>query len=991
MAFRTKGLNAITGHGSNQNIQVCPSANLDAARPRGEDGITPYPFSFPMIRSLSLRLPRWLICAVLFASLLFQELHPTVVLNEIMASNGNSLEDEEGDNEDWIELLNTGSHPVDLGGWTLSDRDDRPARWIFPSTTLAPGARLLIWASGKNRRVASHPLHTNFSIATEGERILLSRPDGSLADHLQLGYVPQDVSFGRAPDGANVWRYFEAPTPLEPNPSIGMEKALVPPILSHEAGFYTEPVSLSVHTPDPNATLRYTLDGSTPTLESPEYTGTLLLRDRSPEDEILAKIRDTGGGFALPQSRIAKGTPVRIRAFGEGAIPSPVLTATYFVGIDPAKRYPHMPIITLAFDTEAFFSSTHGIYVNQNWNNRGVEWERVAHMEFFETDGAKVIDQNIGVRIHGGASRNFAKKSLRLYARSAYGRGRFNHRIFPELPYDRYNRLILRNGGNGTDRGIVQDGLMQQLVSGMLFDTQAYRPAIVFLNGEYWGVHNIRERYDRHYIERVHGVDPNQIDLLSGHDSADEGDNTHFRAMMNYIEANDLADPSHYAEVQTRMDTANFIDYQIAQIFLNNTDWPGNNITFWRKRTAYDPHASGSHDGRWRWLMFDVDFGYNLYWASGNPASQHNEAFNTLAFATAQNGPTVGTSSNWPNPPWSTRLLRELLRNNTFRRDFINRFTDQLNTTFLPDHNYALLEKIWDLTWPGYPANKSSAQPPEGLENVERWPAMLQGWGPANAWRGMRVFALARRDHVFTHLRTEFNLSEPVNITIDNATPEYGSIQINSIRIDSETIGLADASRPYPWTGTYVRGHPITLTAHPKPGYSFLGWEGITETDSLVELTPTKDLHLRARFGDRISYDEWRNRVYPDETDPAVSGPYAIAPYGRLELSNLYRYAFGLDAPDDPHAPAATLPQPARAENGFELQIPWPGNRLDVFYQVEELSSAGQPLRVLFDSRFPLPPESSLSEGLLALPIDPPDPNLPARFFRVVVLPAVDP
>lgn len=768
----------------------------------------------------------------------------TVVVNEVMASNGGAVADEDGDFSDWLEVFNTGPAGVALGGWSLSDQESGEARWMFPDgVTIGAGARLVVWASGKDKRVAGAALHTNFSISADGEMITLLGPDGEVADVVPPVAMTRDFSYGRSPDGAAVWRFFEGGSPGGANGTSGVEALLQAPVFSHEAGFYADAFSLVVSSADAGVALRYTLDGSVPTEASALYVGPIGVVDRTPEPEVLARI-DTGEGFMPPTTRIAKGTTVRVRAYRDNALASEVATATFFVGPQLVNRY-DKPVVSITVDADEFFGAERGIYVrgnDENWEKSGVEWERLVHVELFETDGKRVISQDAGARIHGGASRDFATKTLRLYARDEYGGdSHFEHQVFPDAPYTRYKRLLLRPGGNDAGRAIIHDGYNQTLVSHMRFETLAYRPAVVFINGEYWGLKNLRERYDKHYVARVFEVDPDNIDFLTHRNGAEEGDNLHYRAMITYVEQNDLAQPAHYAEVQRRMDTENFMDYQIAEIFLNNTDWPGNNIDFWRLRVPYSPDAPYGHDGRWRWMLFDTDFGFGLYYSSVH-GDRHNEYHNTLAFATATNGP------NWPNPPWSTLLLRSLLRNADFRSEFINRFADQLNTAFQPRRCLALLDELWPQTWTGWnPEEQPGSITNNRFEHTMRWPGLYPSWGPYSGWSGIRSYSLNRAGAVFGHLQSHFGLGSKVEMTFD--CNGGGKLGINTIVIDEDTLGIADPEQPYPWKGAYFSGVPITVTAYPVPGYRFERWLELPgELSPTVVIDPGSETKLTALF-----------------------------------------------------------------------------------------------------------------------------------------------
>ena len=721
--------------------------------------------------------------------------------------------------------------------------------------------------------------------------MLLSRPDGSIADHLEPREIPRDLSYGRAPDANGSWAYFTEATPNAANGASGYSVVLRAPTFSHEAGFYNQALTVSIQSPDSNVTLHYTTDGSVPTEVSPVYPGPIAVHDRSSQMEVFARI-PTSEDYVPPPQRIIKGTVLRVRAFGSDALPSEPATATYFIGPQFENRWKH-PVVSIAVDQDAFFGSSRGIYVmgsnasSPNWHQRGDAWEREINFEFFETGGTRVLNQRAGARIHGGASRNSAKKSLRLYARDEYGNDAFEHRIFPDRPFTSYKRILLRNGGNDAARSIIRDGFMQTLVGHMAFETQAYRPAIVFINGEYWGVHNLRERYDPHYLARTHGVDKDRVDILTSGGSVVEGGNSHYMALRDYLTVNDPALPIHFEEIGRRMDIENFLDYQVAQIYLKNTDWPGNNIDFWRLQTAYDPNAPHGHDGRWRWLMYDVDFGFNLYWENEENLLWH-ENYDTIAYATGASG-QVG-----PNPEWSTRFLRRLLRNDTFRQNFINRMADQLNTAFHPRHVLALLDEVWDRTWPGYPQDKQNPESNPPFEERNRWQKMYNSTLPSQ-WNAMTTFGATRADYMFTHLQTNFSLSDPYALTVDVEPAGAGRIRVNTVEIGVGTFGLADPARPFPWRGRYFREVPVTVTAIPAPGFQFAGWIGLQENTASATFTAPGNTTIVARF-----------EPSPEQPVPAPhalrDGPFAFSDWssGEPEGSFPAHMLFLQSEQDDP-------------------------------------------------------------------------------------------
>ncbi len=820
-----------------------------------------------------------------FAPFMVQAAGQGLVINEVMASNATSIADEDGDFEDWIELYNAGGEAINLIGWGLSDDYGNPFRWVFPDILVQPGDFLLIWASGKNRSNPTNPLHANFSISQAGEEVLITRPDGTRQDELVPIPIPTDVSYGRKPDGADAWYYFSEPTPGSSNSSSGYEGIMEPPVFSSPGGIYKEAFDITISHHDEDAVIVYTLDGSMPCIENLDgttyqykndyaffagtpmgeflsasylsriYDGSITIEDRSAETDKLANMSSTvHPPYYFPVHPLFKGMVVRARAYREKMIPSTITTHSYFITPEGADRF-SLPVISISIQEDMLFNYARGIYTPGidadqwridhpeetyrwpfpgNYQRRGPEAEHPASFELFdELSGQQLLAQNIGLRIHGGATRAFPMKSFRIYARNAYGNSHLFYPFFENRPHSLYKRLILRNSGNDfpTDvdhwasyETMFRDAAIQGVVSHMNFATQAYQPAIVFLNGEYWGIQNIRERYDKYFLERVYGVDPDNIDIITGKDEPKEGDNLHYMATLSYIEEHGLQSEPHYNYIKTRIDVENFIDYQIANIYANNTDWPGNNIDFWRLRTnAYIPDSPYGHDGRWRWLLYDTDFGFSL--RGGHQAYK----FNTLAFATEEDG------TGWPNPPWSTFLLRSFLENQEFRSSFINRFADQLNTGLSSERAERII------------LDKKNVIKDEIEEHFARWGYYYAYSKWENNVGVMLDFADNRPFYQRKHIEEFFDLDGQISVKLDTENRLKGHVCINTIHIHPETTGVDQY--PYPWMGQYFKGVPVEIEAVPVPGFEFSRWEGSsTSTSPLITFDSMEDIAVKAFF-----------------------------------------------------------------------------------------------------------------------------------------------
>jgi hypothetical protein len=818
----------------------------------------------------------------------------TLAINELMAANNSTIADEDGSYEDWIEIHNWGNSIVSLQGIGLSDTPSQPFRWLFPNVQLAPGEFLLVWASGKDRAEPGQPLHTNFSISASGEAIVLTHPSAGTLD--QIGPIPltANLSYGRKPDGVGDLGFFPEPTPGASNSTPAYTEILVPPAFSVVGGFYTQPFSLTLTSSSPGTTIFYTLDGSEPdpvNVDGKTYTykqsyphqpgdplGELLtgkfqtqiyrspfsIVDRSGEANDLAGRLTTWNRSPdghVPDQPVFKGTMVRARTVKEGALSSPIVTHTYFISPDAPERY-KLPVISLAVQEDLLFDYDIGVYTAgvdfdtwraahpdaivdegtpANYSRRGETWEYPVHFELFDQNANRSVDQRLGFRIHGGWSRGYPQKSFRLYASTDYdNRNVLDYPIFTGLtdrvsgqPITTFRRLLLRNSGNDNLYTRLRDPFIQTLLQSLGVDGQAYRPAIHFINGEYWGLINIRERLDRFYIASHYGIDPDDVALLEDNASLEEGtaeDRTDFLALRSYIGMNDMSDPVHFAYAAQRMDMDNFILYHVGEIYAANVDWPHQNITYWRKRTPdTNPGAPTWHDGRWRWLLNDLDHGFGLI---------NNTHHNTLSWATRHSG----------SSDWSTVMLRSLLKNPGFREKFINAMADHMNTTFQPAHVEAVLNTL------------QTAIQPYLDEHVQRWPDTVN-----TSTASILNFAQQRPAVMRQHLIEYFGLVGTAEITLNTLDPEQGFLRINTIEIDHKQTLLSQSQRSIQWKGIYYRDVSIRVTAVARPGYRFRGWAEYPDQQSAsFELLPADGLTLTPLFEPQALLHYW-NFNEPDQ------------------------------------------------------------------------------------------------------------------------------
>jgi len=753
----------------------------------------------------------------------------TVHINEVVSSNTNGISDEDGQWNDWIELYNPGTNGVQLSGWGLSDSATSPFKWIFGNVIIQPGEFLLIWASDKNRNAVTNgnQLHTSYGISSGGEAVVLTRPDGTRVDYFDPIVIPANQSLGRQPDGTGPLLLFSVPTPRAANTNAGILPPANPPQFSMPAGMYTSNITVAISSSVTGGVIRYTLDGSEPSTHSPVYSAPLNLGSKAGTTNNLSTIptnfQPDGPpfyeGWEPPAGEVFKFHTVRARVFADGASPSLAATRSYIIDAAGTNRYT-LPVVSIVTDARNFFDPDIGIYVPGNFNNMtqsGSDWERPGTIEFFEKGGALAFTGNVGLRLHGNTTRTRPRKAIRVYARNPTT---FNYQIYPDKPVQQFSTFILRNAGNDWGQSIMRDMYAQSLMSGVELDRQFGRPAIVFLNGEYWGIHDLRERFDEGYIQHNHGLDASsytqlEIDLavngagIPVYDSGNSALSNSYPDVLSWIELNSPASSSNYEVIRNAIDVDSFINFQQAHMFAANTDWPGNNVRLWRSvATNRSEGAPRTHDARWRYMLYDTDFGFglNFSYVPGNENSDANgKAFgvfaqhDTLSFASSDTA-----TSGYANGYYGTLMLRRLLENEDFKASFITRFSDQLNSNFSLAHVTNKLAQ-----WVGILS-------PEISEHVNRW-RQPYDWN-AEISR-VRSFAEQRTAAVWGHLQGKFNLSAPRQLTVA-AVATQGIVRVNSIQIGPGTPGFSS----YPWTGLYFTNYPVTLIAEPRSGYRFATW-----------------------------------------------------------------------------------------------------------------------------------------------------------------------
>ena len=559
----------------------------------------------------------------------------------------------------------------------------------------------------------------------------------------------------------------------------------LPPTFSAPSGYYDHDLRVTLRSPQPGAQLFFTLDGSTPALTAATpYTQPLHLH-------------------AQPASVVV----LRAQALLPDGQWSPIASATYFMDL-PAS----LPFLSLIVEPDDLWSPDHGIYANPT--QKGTLWERPVTVTYVAQDRESGFELAAGLRVHGGGSREFDKKSFRLYFREDYGSRRLDYPLFEGNEVQSFDRLIVHNGGQDhavTPSPPFPPRLNWTLMRNALADTIAReingcavhdQPVVLFLNGELWGIYYLREHIDETFLDDHYDVEDTDFIEAAGHMHEQEvamGDEENWDNLTAYLESHNLADPAAYAYVQSQVNIDNFIDYNLLQLYGANDDWPERNVHQFR------PRVQG---GQWHWLFWDSDHSFGL--------QPHSSAEMDM----------VERALTYDHPVTEGRdllLLRSLLNNPDFRTQFLTRAADLLNTVLRPDAVIAHIDTL------------AAEIAPDITYETLRW-ASAGNW-PANI-ESLRDFA-RRRPAIFRqHLIASFDLDGTADLAIVPPTSGSGTVAVNDSLIDA-----------LPWQGTYFQGLPVQLTAAPAPGYRFTGWDSPDLPASpTITLTLATSMTLAPRF-----------------------------------------------------------------------------------------------------------------------------------------------
>lgn len=681
-----------------------------------------------------------------------------LVINELMQSNIDCIKDDLNEFPDsWVELYNAGDKAEMLSEYKLGDSDKLKKAYALPDMSIAPGEFVVIYCDK-----VGEGLHTSFRLDSgKGGSVYLFHND-EVTDKVEdwKKQPAPNIAFGKKSEDDDTWGYQYEPTPGAPNCGTLCKDILGEPVFSVPGGVIsgnTEVVlSLPEGTPE-GAEIRYTLNGSEPTKKSYKYTVP----------------------FQLMATKV-----IRAKIFCDGYLSPRSTTHSYIMH----PRELTLPLVSIVTDDKYFYSEKEGIYVQGNYTpgkpNYEYDWRRPINYEYFEEAGKEsVINQLCETRVKGGATRGSALKSLAVYANKRFGTKRFDYEFFPDQTpgIEEFKSFEMRNSGNDFDYMYMRDAVIQQCMGmNVDLDWQPSRPVILYINGTYKGILNIRPRSNEDYVYSYYdGLE--DIDMFENWWELKEGSWDNFNAFKEFYSGNDHT----YAEFEKWMDTEEFCNLMIMGTFFDNKDFPGNNIVMWR------PQAD---DGRWRWVAKDTDFGMGLYGERSN--------YPTLNWIT-----TPGYDNNrndWANQADHTRLFRRLLDTPEFRDMFIDRCAVYMGDFLTPSAITERIDKRYGELKSEYKFHRDLFNP--------WWPTYSDeiNWG--------KKWSRERWTFFYKHLAEFFGLDTPVELTIDKGAEKGRKLVINDVALTGDEF----AGKFFPGRrlvvkslsdndGLYVNGWEVTV------------------------------------------------------------------------------------------------------------------------------------------------------------------------------------
>jgi len=727
-----------------------------------------------------------------------------IVINELLAKNVSWSMDEGFNFSNWVELYNPSTAiGYNQTNYYLTDDLTKPTKWKPASKTIPAKSFSILYF--ERDEIAGH---APFKLSPEGGVLYLLNASMTVIDSVIYPNQLRNISWGRKTDNSAEWGFIDDPTPgfSNNNRTFSAVRCNNPTFIL-PGGFYAtaQQVRLSCDLGD---TIFYTTNYIEPTRNSTLYVNPI---------------------------RLSATSVLRAKVFKKGKLSSNVVTATYFIN----QRETNLPMVSVVTNPKYLFDPKIGIYVNgdgtngkmgngasspMNWN---ADWDRPVNYEFYDTTHIARLNQELDIKILGGWTKANPLKSIAIMPKKKFGNNKLKYEVFAAIkPGMKYHDIQMRNSGNDFYYSMMRDAFMQSIVQKRLnLDYEAYEPAVIFMNGVYYGIENLRERTNESFVYSNYGIDEDDVYEIEAtniniNTENDIATDTAFSMFSSYLKNNDITSGAIYQRVGQMMDIDNFISYNIADIFFGNTDWPYNNCKMWRKKV----------NGIWRWFLTDTDFGFNLWDTSP-------QTHNTLTFALGEN--QAGNISGYAiQPEWSTIVLSRLMTNEQFKNHFIDKFAIHLSTTFATGRIDHIMDSL---------ALKISN---EIVYHKNKYGSSRT---LAADVTNMKSFSAVRASNMLNFLSARLlNSAAIVNITL-SSNLNSASYTLNNEQIPDPNLTLR-----------YFQNRSFALNANDVPGYKFKHWEKAVgaSASTLIPMGSTWSYY----DGSTTPATNWNTSAYSDAT-----------------------------------------------------------------------------------------------------------------------------
>ncbi len=817
----------------------------------------------------SIPLLAYLLCFVLQA---VADDGASIFVNEIQTANLDQYVDPSWNYGAWVEIYNASETSVQLRGYWVSDDPERLRKVrITQNTTIPAGGFKNLWLEHHDKYCLSQ---LALKLNPEGGTFYLSTSAGEVVASVEYPAIPPRSSYARTEDGGDEWSLSSTPTPSATNEGMTFcTERLEAPVVTRESQVFSGTLVFGVGIPS-GCTLRYTTDGSTPTLSNGSTS--------------------TNGYFSITASSV-----YRFALFRSGYLSSPVVTRSFILR---DKNFT-LPIISVVTDSKNLYSDTMGIFVRGtngragrgqsskcNWN---MDWDRPCNFELLSPEGRSLVNQETQMSRSGGWSRAWTPYSFKIHATKYFeGKNTLDYPFFDAKPYMKHKTLLIRNGGNDNNCR-VKDPFLQQIVatSGLDVDYQEYQPVVHYINGLYRGVINMREPNNKQFVYANYGLDDDEIDLFEMDSDSGYvqmcGTDAAWKQLCSRSRL--AASPTYYAQLCEMIDIDEFCNYIAVEFYLGAGDWPQNNLK------AFRPIADG---GRFRFILYDLDNTFGTTNPFNNFAGKQTYTFNTLY------GESV---TRYTKEIEVVTLFMNLLKNRTFRKKFIDTYCLVAGSVFEPKRCEEIMTRL---------ANRVNDMQ---ILNDNGYGNNSSPWGTTNSLIG----SLNSRQATMIAAMKNYSTMLLTNVTGQNITLNSNigtaKLQVNNIVVPTGKF-----------SGTLFP--PVTLKASAPRGYRFLGWSAVSDEDNGMRQTLIEE-GSQWRYYDKgaQSGKNWTQLSYSDISWSQGRAPLGygntmtfgtVISYGsdssRKNPASYYRRRFTID---EDIAPETTFRLNFSVDDGFVVYV----------------------------------------------------------------------